>query len=104
MRPLLVVSCAAFGLFGPVAGQSAQDLIDAVLNPDPAMATYASYGSQIYLNATLYNQTLDIPLLYADLQASAKERLSAAAYDYAAGGAGRESTLAANWDAFEKAK
>ncbi|KAH7322419.1 FMN-dependent alpha-hydroxy acid dehydrogenase [Stachybotrys elegans] len=102
MRAIVAASPIAFSLLAQVAAQSAQELLDAVLNPDPALATYASYSTQIYYNATLYNQTLDIPLLYADLQASAKERLPAGAYDYAAGGAGRESTLAANWDAFEK--
>lgn len=83
------------------SAQSAQELLDSVLNPDPSQATYASYSSEIYYNATLYNQTSDISTNYNKLEASAKLRLPAAAYDYAAGGAGLETTVAANRAAFD---
>ena len=71
-----------------VAAQSAQELLDSVLNPDPADATYSSYSSQIYYNATLYNQTPIASTNYDRLEASAKLLLPVTAYNYAAGGAG----------------
>lgn len=96
--------CAAFLQFSTsilVAAQSAQELLDAVLNPDPTEATYSSYSSQIYYNATLYNQTPIASTNYDRLEASAKLLLPAAAYNYAAGGAGLEKTVAANREAFD---
>lgn len=83
------------------AAQSAQDLLESVLNPDLSEATYASYSSQIYYNATLYNQTPIASTNYDKLEASAKLLLPAAAYDYAAGGAGLEKTVASNREAFD---
>ncbi len=85
-----------------VTAQSAQELLDSVLNPDPQSATYASYSSQIYYNATLYNETPITSTCYDKLEQSAKLRLPAEAYDYAAGGAGLEKTLTANQAAFDK--
>lgn len=87
-----------------VAGQSAQELLDSVLNPDPSSATYASYSSQIYYNATLYNQTPIVSTDYDRLEASAKLRLPPSVYDYAAGGAGLEKTVAANRKAFDQVR
>ncbi len=84
-----------------VAAQSAQELLDAVLKPNPAGATYSSYSSQIYYNATLYNQTPIASTNYDMLEASAKALLPATAYNYAAGGAGLEKTVAANREAFD---
>lgn len=82
--------------------QSAQDLLDSVLNPDPRSATYASYSSEIYYNATLYNETPIASTNYDKLEQSAKLRLTPEAYDYAAGGAGLERTVSANRAAFDK--
>ncbi|KAK7426014.1 hypothetical protein QQZ08_007462 [Neonectria magnoliae] len=101
MRLQRVVTCLATGRLATVAAQSAQDLIDSVLNPDPGESTFASYGTEIYYNATLYNQTSKISTNYNKLEAAAKLRLRPAAYDYAAGGAGLEKTVAANRAAFD---
>ena len=84
------------------AGQSAQELLDSVLNPDLDSVGYSSYSSQIYLNATLYNQTPVASTNYDRLEASAKLRLPAPAYDYAAGGAGLDKTVDANRRAFDQ--
>ena len=71
---------------------------------DLSSATYASYSSQIYYNATLYNETPIASTNYDRLEESAKQRLPAAAYEYAAGGAGLEKTVASNRKAFEKVR
>ncbi|KAK5945218.1 hypothetical protein PMZ80_002422 [Knufia obscura] len=95
--------CVAFSTLQQLTlAQSAQELIDSVLNPDPDSATYSSYSSEIYYNATLYNQTPIASTNYDRLEASAKLRLPAAAYDYAAGGAGLGKTVAANRKAFDQ--
>lgn len=83
------------------AAQSAQELLDSVLNPDPADATYSSYSSQIYYNATLYNQNPIASTNYDRLEASAKLLLPTTSYNYAAGGAGLEKTVTANREAFD---
>ncbi|KPM37857.1 hypothetical protein AK830_g8706 [Neonectria ditissima] len=93
--------CLVAGILATAAAQSAQELIDSVLNPDPGSSTYASYGTEIYYNATLYNQTSNISTNYNRLEAAAKLRLRPAAYDYAAGGAGLEKTVATNRAAFD---
>ncbi|KAF2798034.1 FMN-linked oxidoreductase, partial [Melanomma pulvis-pyrius CBS 109.77] len=85
-----------------VSAQSAQDLIDSILHPNASTQTYSSYSSEIYLNHTLYNQTPIASTNYERLEASAKQLLPAAAYDYAAGGAGLETTVAANRAAFDR--
>lgn len=90
--------------FPTIFAQSPQELINSVLNPDPGTATYASYSSEIYYNATLFNQTPIASTNYDRLEASAKLRLAPEAYDYAAGGAGLERTAAANRAAFDKVK
>lgn len=98
----LVALCTVFSAASiSVAAQSAQELLDSVLNPDLADATYSSYSSQIYYNATLYNQTPIASTNFDRLEASAKLLLPATAYNYAAGGAGLEKTVAANREAFD---
>ncbi|CAI6341045.1 unnamed protein product [Periconia digitata] len=86
----------------PASAQSAHDLLDAVLNPSPESLHYSSYSSAIYFNATLFNQTPVAPTNYDRLEASAKEILPRNAYDYAAGGAGLEKTVASNRQAFDQ--
>jgi lactate 2-monooxygenase len=83
-----------------VSAQSAQELIDSVLNPSPGSEHYSSYSSQIYINHTLYNQTPIASTNYDRLEASANSLLPPPAYDYAAGGSGLEKTVAANREAF----
>lgn len=84
------------------SGQSAQELINSVLNPDPSTSSFSSYSSQIYYNATLFNETPITSTNYEKLEASAKKLLDPAAYDYAAGGAGLETTVANNRAAFSR--
>jgi lactate 2-monooxygenase len=95
--------CLAF-LFGAAGAQvqSAQELLDSVLNPDPGDASWTSYGSQIYYNATLFNTTPIASTNYDRLEQAAKLVLPPEAYDYAAGGAGLERTVASNRAAFDK--
>ncbi|KAJ4351277.1 uncharacterized protein N0V89_006616 [Didymosphaeria variabile] len=84
------------------SAQSAQELINSVLNPPSNSSRYASYSSEIYFNHTLYNTTPIASTNYFKLEASAKKLLAPEAYDYAAGGAGLEKTVAANRAAFDK--
>ena len=84
------------------SAQSAQELINSVLNPAPGSEHYSSYSSEIYYNYTLYNQTPVASTNYDKLEASAKLLLSPAAYDYAHGGAGLETTVAANREAYDR--
>lgn len=83
------------------SAQSAQELINSVLNPAPGSEHYSSYSSEIYYNHTLYNQTPIASTNYDKVEASAKLLLPPAAYDYAAGGAELEKTVAANREAFD---
>jgi len=103
MKPqYFVILCTVFSVGDRLAAaQSAQELLDSVLNPDPADATYSSYSSQIYYNATLYNQTPIASTNYDRLEASAKLLLPTTSYNYAAGGAGLEKTVTANREAFD---
>lgn len=84
-----------------VSAQSAQQLVDAVLNPPSNLTHYSSYSSAIYFNFTLYNQTPIAPTNYDRLEASAKKILPPYAYDYAAGGVGLEKTVDVNRQAFD---
>ena len=84
-----------------VSAQSARTLIDSVLHPAPGSEHYSSYSSEIYFNYALYNQTPVASTNYDKLESSAKQLLPPAAYDYAAGAAGLEKTVAANRDAFD---
>lgn len=87
---------------GRAAAESAQDLINSVLNPPNGSATYASYSTEIYFDAYIHNKTPVASTNYDKLEASAKLRLDPAAYDYAAGAAGLGKTAAANRAAFDK--
>jgi isopentenyl diphosphate isomerase/L-lactate dehydrogenase-like FMN-dependent dehydrogenase len=102
MKLLQVTTCLAALHATATVAETAQELLNSVLNPRPASRTFASYGSEIYYNATLYNETIDISTNYNRLEASAKRKLPSAAYDYAAGGAGLEKTGEANRAAFDK--
>lgn len=84
-----------------ITAQSAQELIDSLLNPAPGSEHYSSYSSEIYYKHALYNQTPVASTNYDRLEASAKLILPPAAYDYASGGAGLEKTVKANRDAFD---
>ncbi|KAF2165770.1 hypothetical protein M409DRAFT_67103 [Zasmidium cellare ATCC 36951] len=96
------VASIAAGLAATASAQSAQELINSVLNPAPGTSPYSSYSTQIYYNATLFNETPIASTNYDKLEASAKLRLDPAAYDYAAGGAGLETTVANNRAAFSR--
>lgn len=78
---------------------SAQQLLSPVIS-GTSPSTLASYSSQIYFTK---NQTSQIPTVTPNLgalEAAARARLSIQAYDYAAGGAGLESTVSDNLAAF----
>lgn len=103
MKPSAVIYCAASYLFVEWGqAQSAQEIVNAALNPPPGSERYASYGPSLYLKAALYNETPIAPTNYNRLEASAKKRLRPEAYDYAAGGAGLETTINANRAAFDR--
>jgi hypothetical protein len=101
MKPSTYLSLC---LAGTAAAQTpALDLINSVLNPDPdAPKSFSSFASEIYLNAVLNNVTSGISTNYDKLQASAEKLLDPEAYGYVAGGAGLETTMAANREAFDK--
>lgn len=100
MKLHYILACFTAGKMA--TAESAQDLINSVLNPDTSSETFASYSSQIYYNATVDNATIQIPASYDKLEAAAKLRLDPAMYDYAAGSAGLEATAAANRAAFDR--
>jgi len=62
---------------------------------------FANFQFEIYAQG-LSGQTPALPSTARELQAAARERLSAEAYAYVAGGAGAELTMAANLRAFER--
>lgn len=62
---------------------------------------FADFQNLIYAYG-LAGQTPQLPLLAGDLEARARERLSAEAFGYVAGGAGAELTMRANLRAFER--
>ncbi|KAI9743770.1 MAG: hypothetical protein M1818_002503 [Claussenomyces sp. TS43310] len=85
-QPQALVSGSVQQLLAPVLGGSS--------------SSYAAYSNQIYYTK---NQTSRIPTVTPNLgklEASARARLSSQAYNYAAGGAGLESTVSANISAF----
>jgi len=99
----LFTSYALFILSAPSASaQDALQLINSFLNPHPDSQHYSSYSSLIYYNHTVYNQTPIASTNYDRLEASAKLLLPPTAYDYAAGGAELETTMAANREAFDR--
>jgi lactate 2-monooxygenase len=62
---------------------------------------FANYQYEIYLKG-IGGEVPSLPITYDELEAAAREKLSAGAYGYVAGGAGNESTVRANRDAFER--
>jgi isopentenyl diphosphate isomerase/L-lactate dehydrogenase-like FMN-dependent dehydrogenase len=62
---------------------------------------FANFQYEIYARG-LAGETPALPLLGADLQERARERVSAEAFGYVAGGAGAELTVRANLQAFER--
>jgi lactate 2-monooxygenase len=62
---------------------------------------FASFQYEIYARG-LSGETPTLPLGAAELEEHARERLSAEAYGYVAGGAGAELTVRANLQAFER--
>jgi L-lactate dehydrogenase (cytochrome) len=64
---------------------------------------FGDFQNEIYLRG-LGGETPALALSGAELQEQARERLSAEAYGYVAGGAGAESTMRANLQAFERWK
>ncbi|MFL5828043.1 MAG: lactate 2-monooxygenase [Thermoleophilaceae bacterium] len=62
---------------------------------------FANYQYEIYLKG-IGGEVPSLPITYDELEAAAREKLSAGAYGYVAGGAGNESTVRANREAFER--
>jgi lactate 2-monooxygenase len=62
---------------------------------------HAAYQYEIYLGG-LAEQTPELPITYDALEARAREELDDRAFGYVAGGAGREQTVRANAEAFER--
>src|ERR1039457_6970423 len=60
----------------------------------------ANFQYEIY-GRGLADETPELPVAVADLEASAREALSAEAFGYVAGGAGSERTMEANLRAFD---
>jgi lactate 2-monooxygenase len=70
-------------------------------DPLAGLPDYASFQYGIYAGG-LMEQKPELPISAAALQERAREKLSAEAYGYVAGGAGSERTMQANVDAFER--
>jgi L-lactate dehydrogenase (cytochrome) len=68
---------------------------------DDAPQQFANAQYEIYLNG-MAGKVPDLPITYRQLERRAKKLLPAGAYGYVAGGAGAESTVAANRRAFER--
>ena len=62
-------------------------------------APFGNYQFEIY-RAGLEGELPQIPITFADLEQRARQKLSAEAFDYVAGGAGAEETMRANREAF----
>lgn len=63
--------------------------------------SFSDFQSLIYQEGMLGRKP-DLPITIEGIEAAAKQVLSAQSYNYAAGGAGAENTMAANLDAFKK--
>ena len=63
--------------------------------------TYAAYQNEIYENG-VRGEKPSLPIRIEDLERLARDTISAEAYDYIAGGAGSESTMRFNLEAFER--
>jgi lactate 2-monooxygenase len=70
-------------------------------DPLAGLPDYASFQYGIYAGGLL-EQRPELPISATELQQRAREKLSAEAYGYVAGGAGSERTMQANLDAFER--
>jgi lactate 2-monooxygenase len=70
-------------------------------DPLAGLPDYASFQYAIYAGG-LSEQKPELPISASQLQERAREKLSAEAYGYVAGGAGSERTMQANLDAFER--
>jgi lactate 2-monooxygenase len=70
-------------------------------DPLAALPDYASFQYGIYAGG-LIEQKPELPISATQLQERARQKLSAEAYGYVAGGAGSERTMQANLDAFER--
>jgi lactate 2-monooxygenase len=68
---------------------------------EPERQPYANFQFEIYAHG-LGGVTPKLPLLASELEARAREELSAEAFGYVAGGAGSELTMRANLRAFER--
>ncbi len=69
--------------------------------PTQEPQVFANFQFEIYLQG-LSGQTPALPMQAAELEARAREQLSADAFGYVAGGAGAELTMSANLRAFER--
>jgi lactate 2-monooxygenase len=69
--------------------------------PTQEQQAFANFQFEIYLRG-LGGQTPQLPVQAAELEARAREQLSAEAFGYVAGGAGAELTMSANLRAFER--
>src|SRR5580700_6227652 len=70
-------------------------------NPAQQQQVFANFEFEIYAYG-LGGQTPKLPISAGELEAKARERLSAEAFGYVAGGAGSELTMRANLQAFER--
>src|SRR5271157_5143487 len=71
--------------------------------PDLQASAFADFQNEIYARG-LAGETPKLPVGYPQLEARAREVLSAEAFGYVAGGAGAERTMHANLQAFERWK
>jgi L-lactate dehydrogenase (cytochrome) len=69
--------------------------------PDPQASAFGNFQYEIY-GRGLIGETPALAVLSTELEEPAREKLSAEAFGYVAGGAGSERTLAANRAAFER--
>ena len=65
-------------------------------------AGFNAYSSLIYMTSHKTSLRPAITAKFEDLEDAAKQRLTPEAFDYVAGGAGLESTMKANRDAFNR--
>ena len=73
-------------------------MLNRVADPKPL---YGDYYREIYAKGVFANEKPAMPFAWAELEAAARERLDDRAVAYVYGGAGSESTMRANLEAFE---
>lgn len=78
---------------------AAMALLAPILNG--SNTSYASFSSSIYFQKEQTSLSPEITPNLAELESSAKQRLSPEAHSYAAGGCGLELTMRANREAFD---